>query len=219
MKVETIKQQLLTASKALVPAERVCIYAVDTDMSPYDHMTDGQDRRWVQIYPQFRDIDPFHPRYFAQNPNSVFCTNDAGGPAKHRDTFIKGFRQAMGISYKAEVFLRDRHDRICAGIRFSRPHHMGDFQEKEIATLNLLQPIFSNAWRSALMETNEQSVIELLTDREKEVLQCMQKGLPNKLICRELNVALPTIKNHVKNILRKTGTTNRSEVIARLHAA
>jgi DNA-binding CsgD family transcriptional regulator len=217
MNIELIKRQLLTASRALVSAERVCIYAVDAELTPYDHLTEGGDPSWVHIYSQFRDIDPFHPRYFAQNKSNVFRTQEACGPAEYRNTFISGFRQAMGIQYKAEVFLRDRSDRICGGIRFSRTHSMGDFQENEIATLNMLQPVFSNAWISVLREERERSVISLLTDREQDVLELLLKGLPNKLICRELNVALPTVKNHVKNILRKTKTTNRSEMIARLH--
>ena len=213
-----LKQQLLAASRALVPTERVCIYAVDADMIPHDHISDSNDARWVQVYPRFRDIDPFHPRYFTQAQGSVFSTQDARGPDAERKAFINGFRQAMGVRYKAEVFLRDRHNRICAGIRFSRSAQMGDFQEKEIAMLSTMQPIFSNAWRSALLEEREDNLIELLSEREKEVLHHIQKGLPNKLICRELSVALPTVKNHVKNILRKTGTTNRAELIARLHA-
>ena len=213
-----LKQQLLAASRALVPAERICIYAVDAGLTPYDHLSDGEDPRWVQAYPQFRDIDPFHPRYFAQHNSNVFSTHDARGPDSHREAFIKGFRHAMGIRYKAEVFLRDRNDRICAGIRFSRSAQMGDFQEKEIVMLNTMQPIFSNAWRTGVTEQREKSLLDLLSDREKEVLQYMQKGLPNKLICRELNVALPTVKNHVRNILRKTGNTNRSELIARINA-
>jgi DNA-binding CsgD family transcriptional regulator len=43
----------------------------------------------------------------------------------------------------------------------------------------------------------------------------MLEGMPDKLICRELGLALPTIKTHVKSILRKTGASGRAEVIAR----
>ncbi len=218
MKVEMIKQQLLAASRALVPAERVCIYSVAADMTPYDHVSDGPDPRWVERYQQFREIDPFHPRYFSQNPDSVFITPDARGPESDRQAFIQEFRWAMGIQYKAEVFLRDRRGQICAGIRFSRSGRSGDFRTSEIHTLNLLQPIFSNAWCSVASTSHEEQVLGLLTEREKEVLRFVQQGLPNKVICRELDVAMPTVKNHVKSILRKSGAANRTELIARLRA-
>ena len=219
MKIEEIKQQLLAASRSLVPAERVCIYSVGSDMTPFDHVTDSPDRHWVERYQRFREIDPFHPRYFSQNTsNSVFMTHDARGPVADQNAFIEEFRLAMGIQFKAEVFLRDRRGQICAGIRFSRSRESGDFRESEINTLNLLQPIFSNAWCSVASASSEELVVGMLTDREKEVLECVRKGLPNKIICRELGVALPTVKNHVKHILRKSGATNRTELIARLRA-
>lgn len=218
MKIEEIKHQLLAASRALVPAERVCIYSVSADMTPHDHLSDGPDHRWVERYQQFREIDPFHPRYFSQNAGSVFITPDARGPETHRKAFIREFRWAMGIQFKAEVFLRDRRGQICAGIRFSRSSQSGDFLESEINTLNLLQPIFSNAWCSVASTTSEDLFAQMLTDREKEVLSLVQQGLPNKVICRELGVALPTVKNHVKNILRKSGAANRTELIARFRA-
>lgn len=51
-----------------------------------------------------------------------------------------------------------------------------------------------------------------LTDREKAVARCLANGLPNKLIARHLNLAEPTIKVHVKAILRKLGFSNRTQV-------
>jgi DNA-binding NarL/FixJ family response regulator len=50
-----------------------------------------------------------------------------------------------------------------------------------------------------------------LTDRQLEVLSLIMKGKSNKAICRVLNLAEPTVKNHVTAILRALKVTNRTE--------
>lgn len=43
-----------------------------------------------------------------------------------------------------------------------------------------------------------------LTRREREILGLVNRGLPNKVIARELGIELSTVKNHVHNILTKS---------------
>jgi DNA-binding NarL/FixJ family response regulator len=52
-----------------------------------------------------------------------------------------------------------------------------------------------------------------LTDRQSDVLRLMMKGKSNKAICRDLNLALPTVKNHVTAILKAINVTNRTEAV------
>src|SRR5262245_39694714 len=52
-----------------------------------------------------------------------------------------------------------------------------------------------------------------LTDRQVDILGLMMKGKSNKAICRELDLALPTVKNHVTAILRAIKVTNRTEAV------
>jgi two-component system, NarL family, nitrate/nitrite response regulator NarL len=52
-----------------------------------------------------------------------------------------------------------------------------------------------------------------LTTREAQILKLMQQGLSNKMISRTLGIELPTVKNHVHNILTKLGIRRRAEAI------
>ena len=52
-----------------------------------------------------------------------------------------------------------------------------------------------------------------LTERQVEVLALMMQGKSNKLICRALNLAEPTVKNHVSAILKALGVNNRTEAV------
>ena len=53
-----------------------------------------------------------------------------------------------------------------------------------------------------------------LTPREEEALLALLKGLPNKLIARELDISVETVKVYCKNIMRKFGVSSRAELFA-----
>jgi DNA-binding NarL/FixJ family response regulator len=52
-----------------------------------------------------------------------------------------------------------------------------------------------------------------LTPRQLEVLALLCEGLPNKLICRRLNIATGTVKVHISCILRELGVTSRLQAV------
>ncbi len=52
-----------------------------------------------------------------------------------------------------------------------------------------------------------------LTGRQLEVLSLMMQGKSNKAICRVLDLAEPTVKNHITAILRALKVTNRTEAV------
>ena len=52
-----------------------------------------------------------------------------------------------------------------------------------------------------------------LTGRQLDVLALMMQGKSNKAICRVLNLAEPTVKNHVTAILKALEVSNRTEAV------
>lgn len=52
-----------------------------------------------------------------------------------------------------------------------------------------------------------------LTRREQQLVEMISRGLTNKEIAQELNVAEQTVKNHVHRMLRKVGATDRLAVV------
>jgi DNA-binding CsgD family transcriptional regulator len=63
--------------------------------------------------------------------------------------------------------------------------------------------------------TSANALTNLLTRRERDVLELMVKGETNATIARALFVTEGTVKFHVKNILRKMRVANRSEAVSR----
>jgi DNA-binding NarL/FixJ family response regulator len=52
-----------------------------------------------------------------------------------------------------------------------------------------------------------------LTGRQADVLALMMQGKSNKAICRRLDLAEATVKNHVTAILKVLGVSNRTEAV------
>jgi NarL family two-component system response regulator LiaR len=114
-------------------------------------------------------------------------------------TLIKGALEAGAISY---LFKKVSADDLAKTIRDA---HTG------IAT-------FTPEVTDLLVRSIQQpdAAFQTLTNREKEVLGLMAKGLGNKEISTQLEISLPTTKSHVSNILRKLGRTSRAEAIVEI---
>ncbi len=55
-----------------------------------------------------------------------------------------------------------------------------------------------------------------LPERQRQIIQLVANGKSNKQIAGILNIALPTVKNHLANLYRKYGATNRVELLNKL---
>lgn len=51
-----------------------------------------------------------------------------------------------------------------------------------------------------------------LTARQQDVVKLLRNGLPNKVIARHLGMTEATVKVHVRQIMRKLGANNRTQV-------
>lgn len=52
-----------------------------------------------------------------------------------------------------------------------------------------------------------------ITERQAEILALMMRGEPNKVICRELDLAESTVKNQVTAILKALKVTSRTQAV------
>jgi len=75
--------------------------------------------------------------------------------------------------------------------------------------------------RSELVLSREQrndavaeSVLAVLTDREREIMRLVSEGLSNKAIARRLNIAHGTIKVHLHHMYQKLEINNRTVLAA-----
>jgi len=80
----------------------------------------------------------------------------------------------------------------------------------------LLDPAVAARLVDAIAQPPGEPPPDRLTARERQVLELIGRGLPNKLIARELGISEKTVKTHVGHVLAKLGVTDRTQ--AALHA-
>ena len=64
-----------------------------------------------------------------------------------------------------------------------------------------------------LLANSQDTAIDL-TDREKEVLLQLAKGMTNKEIGKQLHLSPFTVRHHVSQLIKKLGAANRAAVVA-----
>ena len=62
---------------------------------------------------------------------------------------------------------------------------------------------------------NADQILNILTDREKEVALLVLEKLPYSVISEKLNISIRTVKAHTKNIYEKFNVSNRLAFILR----
>jgi len=72
-------------------------------------------------------------------------------------------------------------------------------------------PLDPRAGRALLEARAAASPLDALSEREREVLALVVRGLPNKLIARELGISEKTVKTHLTSVFRTIGVTDRTQ--------
>ena len=72
-------------------------------------------------------------------------------------------------------------------------------------------PLDPRAGRALLSARAAASPADELSDREREVLLLVARGLPNKLIARDLGISEKTVKAHLTSVFRVIGVTDRTQ--------
>ena len=75
----------------------------------------------------------------------------------------------------------------------------------------VLTPVLARMAQGKAIKPEKESLEEILTHREFEILTHLAIGQSNKVIARCLNISDGTVKLHVKSILRKLGIQSRVE--------
>ena len=89
-------------------------------------------------------------------------------------------------------YFESQHQRQFSGII-----ELNDDFQRVKSTLNQVS--------NSIQTDNDESDTASLSDREKDVLICLSKGLKNNEIADQLNISVHTVITHRKNIVRKTG--------------
>lgn len=192
----------------LIPLSSAVFYRVNAYLKPEAYVLHNISNSTHQQYLEhFQPLDPLSPSRFGQQVITV-ATMTPGICARHRHYYHE-FMLPNHVCDMIEIFIRRGH-RIIAGISLMRDI---PFSSEERLRAQAVQPLLGLAIHDSLQEDN--NLASILTAKEREIVGMVCEGASNKLIARQLNISLSTVKTHLRNIFAKTEVINRTELVSR----
>ncbi|EKK6257735.1 LuxR family transcriptional regulator [Salmonella enterica] len=192
----------------LIPLSSAVFYRVNAYLKPEAYVLHNISNSTHQQYLEhFQPLDPLSPSRFGQQVITV-ATMTPGICARHRHYYHE-FMLPNHVCDMIEIFIRRGH-RIIAGISLMRDI---PFSSEERLRAQAVQPLLGLAIHDSLQEDND--LESILTAKEREIVGMVCEGASNKLIARQLNISLSTVKTHLRNIFAKTKVINRTELVSR----
>ncbi|EIP8376475.1 TPA: LuxR family transcriptional regulator [Salmonella enterica subsp. enterica serovar Marshall] len=192
----------------LIPLSSAVFYRVNAYLKPEAYVLHNISNSTHQQYLEhFQPLDPLSPFRFGQQVVTV-ATMTPGICARHRHYYHE-FMLPNHVCDMIEIFIRRGH-RIIAGISLMRDI---PFSSEERLRAQAVQPLLGLAIHDSLQENN--NLTSILTAKEREIVGMVCEGASNKLIARQLNISLSTVKTHLRNIFAKTEVINRTELVSR----
>lgn len=144
---------------------------------------------------------------------SLSRTPDAGLVGRGRPENLEGYRLLAGIKAAETpvIVLSGLTDPGLIEQAFNQQHVFA-FLEKQ--TFN--RRVFSHTVQEALEREGGNPELDLLTEREREVMDLLAKGLTNKEIADNLVITTNTVKRHLKSIFVKLDIHTRSAAVAKV---
>ncbi|EDR0826798.1 LuxR family transcriptional regulator [Salmonella enterica subsp. enterica serovar Lille] len=203
-----ITLQCLQSIAQLIPLSSAVFYRVNAYLKPEAYVLHNISNSTHQQYLEhFQPLDPLSPSRFGQQVVTV-ATMTPGICARHRHYYHE-FMLPNHVCDMIEIFIRRGH-RIIAGISLMRDI---PFSSEERLRAQAVQPLLGLAIHDSLQEDN--NLTSILTAKEREIVGMVCEGASNKLIARQLNISLSTVKTHLRNIFAKTEVINRTELVSR----
>ena len=204
---------ILSALKSVIQGLRpdVTVVTADTARVARQTLRDHDDFDLVMLDLQLGDadgfdvLDEFRSAYPALPVVVVSASDRQSDVIRAVDAGAMGF---VPKRFSNEALYEALHVVMTGGI-YIPTMGMGSARPSAPAALNEVQ---SHA-RPEPSQTQAPMDSLGLTPRQTDVLALLLQGKPNKLIARDLNVSVETVKDHVAAVLRALGVSSRTQAV------
>ncbi len=126
-----------------------------------------------------------------------------------------GVRGYITASASVEIALAAFRLVMAGGIYFPRSVSMDCSDWTPVSPENIvaLQPAATMIGMAPETPAIVNKASAIFTERERQVMASLLRGLSNKVIASELNLSQNTVKSHISHIMRKLHATNRTEAV------
>lgn len=213
--------RMAQTAKALVAANGIVVYAI----APGGRLgqllwAEEDEKRCAAYFSDFHHDDPLSPENcLARQSEVVWLHERIAENSLACRRYFSGFMRPYGLTDAAEMFLAGAGALPALGFSLLRDAQFPCFSAAELSALRNFHGLADRLYRMLGMSLQHEPRQHLghrfpaLTLRELDVAAGIVDGLSNKLIARQENMALPTVKTHIQNIYRKCGISSRSELV------
>jgi DNA-binding NarL/FixJ family response regulator len=188
-----------------------------------------------QLRPDAQIIEGSHgdevERLILANPDLQFVILDLNLPGRDGMGLITAIRHALPTAPVVVLSAHDTHENVVRSLESGAAGFIPKNATRQVIVSALSLVLAGGLYipsqalpalrrgGSAAESPASPSPSELgLTDRQIEVMALILEGKSNKAICRVLDLAEPTVKNHVTAILKALRVTSRAEAIVAANA-
>lgn len=161
------------------------------------------------------------------NCSSLISENDfvpdlillSKGQLRHINKYVKHYTKAKIILIAEDETEEDILEALSNGVHAFIPKgsEPKDYLSVIDATLSGKSPTSSITAKKIInhykKKKTESPALTLLSEREKQVLECLSQGMFNKEIADRLKISHETVRRHCFNIYKKLNVNSRSEAI------
>lgn len=180
-------------------------------------------------YSTFKNVEKNKSKEYVEKYYAIDYLNDVCGFSKsmtYRDTDLLSDERRISSEFYRKYFQPQNLDKGCGMIimdgRFTRCfinliRKTGDedVTEHEMRIMELLLPHVEKNILYMMREFKKNRIIpnsNLLSNREKEVVEMVKMGYSNQEIGEKLGISSATVKKHISNIFIKTGKKKRTQL-------
>lgn len=223
LEADEIRMRLGTSLTALLGADHFASYVWDENTQRFGRGLGGsadstQLRRYEQDF-QFRD--PITQR-LRDRRYPTLVTQVMPQRELVRTEFFNDFLNSDGLYWGLNFYVHDGNTDL-GDVRIWRARGKHNFDTQEIELVRMLYPAIVNALRRscnaassrACPEGVEEMLMRMqrLTQREAQVASLAAQGCPDKEIARRIGIGFTTVRSHLTNVFRKTGYSDRKNLI------
>jgi DNA-binding CsgD family transcriptional regulator len=133
-----------------------------------------------------------------------------------RTEFFNDFLARDGLHWGINLHAFDDAGAL-GDLRIWRGRHRRDFEPRDKALLDLIEPAFAAALRRSRLQARPATAETAgLSRREQEVARCVGRGLTDKEIARALGISLPSVRTYLQRLFDKLGVHRRAGVAHRV---
>ncbi|SOC08408.1 GAF domain-containing protein [Ureibacillus xyleni] len=132
------------------------------------------------------------------------------------EAYYNEFMRRHGFYHQMVAYIING-GKLLGGVCFVKPKSDKPFSLNDVKSLEIITRYLSECMIT--FEEKQQDQITCISEKEREVIELVQRGFSNKEIAQTLFISIHTVKKHLQNIYQKLNVPNRTSLCYKLQGS